>query len=46
MNLSLLLEQLVNPGAISKVIPAVPIVKAIEAETLMEYLPMDSWRDM
>ena len=40
------LEQLVNPGAISKVIPAVPIVKAIEAETLMEYLPMDSWRDM
>jgi monovalent cation:H+ antiporter-2, CPA2 family len=40
------LEQLVNPGAVSKIIPAVPIVRAIESETLMEYLPMDSWREM
>lgn len=40
------LEQLVNPGAISKVVPGVPIVRAIEAEMLREYLPMDSWREM
>jgi monovalent cation:H+ antiporter-2, CPA2 family len=40
------LEQLVNPGAISKVVPVLPIVKAVESDTLREYLPMDSWRDI
>jgi len=37
------LQQLLS--ATNKAIPFVPVLKAVEAEGLREFLPMDSWRD-
>jgi CPA2 family monovalent cation:H+ antiporter-2 len=39
------LQQLLAPTSPSQPISAVPVVKALEAEGLREFLPLDSWRE-
>lgn len=40
-----LLQQLLAPTSTTQLAVAVPVVQAIEAETLRDFLPMDSWRE-